>query len=74
MTYRVIVRFKDLHDDNHLYSVGDTFPRPGVIVTDGRLKELSTNLNRRGIPLIEKVQEAKKTGGTTKSNKRPKRK
>ena len=57
MKYVTIKRFTDLQDGNHPYNVGDTFPREGLTVTDSRLQELSTTSNRRGIPLIEAVDE-----------------
>ena len=56
--YRVIKRFTDLQDGNHLYIEGDTFPRDGVTVTEERLVELSTTANRRHIPLIEAVEDS----------------
>lgn len=55
MSYRVIEKFTDLKDDNHVYNPGDAFPREGAEVSDARLAELSSESNRRGIPLIEKV-------------------
>ena len=59
--YRVIKTFTDLKDNNHAYSVGDTFPHNGVEVDAERLAELAGPHNKRGIPLIEKVtEEAKK--------------
>lgn len=54
--YKVIVRFKDLQDNNHVYNAGDNFPRNGVNVSKKRIKELSSDKNRRGIPLIEEVK------------------
>ena len=51
--YRVIKRFTDLQDGNHLYIEGDTFPREGVTASEARLVELSTAANRRHIPMIE---------------------
>jgi hypothetical protein len=55
--YRVIKYFTDLQDNNHAYQVGDIFPHEGKEVTEKRLLELSTSANRRGMPLIEKVEE-----------------
>lgn len=55
--YKVIKHFTDLHDENYPYSVGDTFPRLGVKVTDARIKELSGCENKQGMPLIEKVAD-----------------
>lgn len=55
--YRVIEGFTDLQDDNHAYSVGDTFPRDGMKVSADRLKELSSANNKRGKALIEPVEQ-----------------
>lgn len=55
--YKVIKYFTDLQDNNHPYQVGDIFPHEGKEVTEKRLLELSTSANRRGMPLIEKVEE-----------------
>ena len=55
--YRVIKYFTDLQDNNHEYNVGDIFPHNKKKVSVGRIKELSTDKNRQGVPLIEKVEE-----------------
>lgn len=55
--YKVIHLFTDLQDDNHLYNIGDSFPREGLQVSEGRLQELSSYQNKQGKPLIEKVIE-----------------
>ena len=55
--YRVIHKFYDLKDDNHAYSVGDTFPHNGVDVDAGRIAELSSDKNLQGVPLIEEIAE-----------------
>ena len=57
MTYKVIKFFTDLQDNEHPYNEGDIFPRSGVTVTAERFKELSGSDNRRGISLIEAVEE-----------------
>ena len=54
MSYKVIHYFQDLQDFNHAYKVGDNFPRLGLKVSDARLKELSSNNNKQGKPLIKK--------------------
>ena len=66
--YKAIVYFEDIQDNRYKYHVGDTFPREGVTVSDKRLDELSTNKNRRGMPLIMFV------GDETKVEEKPKRK
>lgn len=57
MMYRVIKRFKDLQDDNYIYNAGDTYPREGMTPGKRRIKELESDKNRRGTPLIEEVAE-----------------
>ena len=67
--YRVINRFFDLQDNNHAYSVGDTFPRNGVEVDAERLAELASGKNRLGIPLIEEIVEKPKRTRKKKDEK-----
>ena len=58
--YRVIKTFTDLQDNNHAYSVGDTFPHNGIEVDAERIAELASDKNRRGVPLIEEIAEKPK--------------
>ena len=58
--YRVIHKFYDLKDNNHAYSVGDTFPHDGVEVEAERVAELESDKNRLGVPLIEEIVEKPK--------------
>lgn len=53
--YRVINFFTDLHDKDHEYNVGDTFPREGIKTSEERLAELAGGNNKQHKPLIEKV-------------------
>ncbi len=53
--FKVIKHFTDLQDNSFAYHVGDTYPREGFEVSPERLDELSTDKNRRGIPLIEEI-------------------
>lgn len=64
--YRVVHKFYDLKDNNHAYSVGDTFPHDGVEVDAGRIVELASDKNRLGVPLIEEVAEKPKRTRTRK--------
>lgn len=57
--YRVIKAFVDLQDNNHDYNVGNIYPHDKKKVSASRIKELSTDKNRRGVPLIEKVEDPK---------------
>lgn len=67
--YKVIKYFTDLLDNNHPYTVGSTFPRDGVIVTEERLAELSSKNNRQGTPLIQAVEEEPNKATTKKPKK-----
>lgn len=60
MAYKVIKLFTDLHDNDYLYNVGDTFPRKGISVTEERIAELSGSDNKQHAPLIEKVEPKRK--------------
>ncbi len=55
--YKVIKHFIDLHDNDHSYDVGDTFPREGVTVEESRIQELAGSGNKQNTPLIELVEE-----------------
>ena len=55
--YKVIRDFFDLQDNAHQYKAGDAFPRDGYTPTPGRLSALSSEKNRRGIPLIMEIKE-----------------
>ena len=55
--YKVIKSFADLQDKNHVYKVGDVFPRAGLTVTDERLAELPGDKNKQGEPLRKKVED-----------------
>lgn len=48
--------FKDLEDNNHIYKKGDTYPREGLEPTKKRIKELSSEKNKIGKILIQKVE------------------
>ncbi|MEQ7806165.1 hypothetical protein [Priestia aryabhattai] len=56
MKYKVIKEFKDLQDNNHIYRVGDKYPKSGRAKND-RVKELSGYENKRKVPLIEEVED-----------------
>lgn len=60
MKYRALVFFTDLKDNKHAYKPGDIYPREGLQVSKGRLEELSTNKNKRGMAMIEAVEESEK--------------
>lgn len=61
MAYTVIKRFSDLQDGNHVYEVGDVFPREGVTAAPDRIAELAGNANRQKTPLIKADPEKKPT-------------
>lgn len=55
--FRVIKHFTDMQDNNFAYEIGDTFPRKGMSVLPSRIKELASDKNRQGVPLIEEIPE-----------------
>ena len=59
MSYKVIHRFTDLQDFNHLYNVGDLFPRIGMKVSQSRIDELASGKNKLKTPLIELEKDKK---------------
>lgn len=58
--YKVVLSFTDLQDGNHIYLVGDEFPRKGANPDKKRIEELSTKFNKRGEVLIEAVETPQK--------------
>jgi hypothetical protein len=66
--YRVIKYFTDLQDNDFAYDVNDEYPRKGLIVSPSRIRELASDKNRQGVPLIEEKPE-KKTKSTKKVDK-----
>ena len=57
VTYTVICAFKDLQDNDHIYRVGDVYPRPKKRPSKARINELMGDKNKLGRPLIEVVEE-----------------
>ncbi|WP_420768752.1 hypothetical protein ACNR9V_03230 [Parageobacillus thermoglucosidasius] len=55
--YVVIKDFKDLQDRQHIYRVGDTYPREGYKPSKKRIEELLSDKNLIGEPLIAEVDE-----------------
>ena len=57
--FRVIKHFTDMQDNNFVYQVGDEYPRKGMSVLPSRIKELASDKNRQGCPLIEEIEGTK---------------
>lgn len=57
--HKVIHEFLDLQDNSYYYHVGDTYPRKGKRPAAARIKELSGNSNKIGVPLIEEMPAEK---------------
>ena len=55
--YKVIKHFTDMQDNNFAYNVGDEFPRKNFSVLPSRIRELATDKNRQGVPLIEEIPD-----------------
>ena len=65
MGYTVIEAFVDLQDNNHVYGVGDEYPRAGHDVTLSRLSELMSAKNMIGKPLVAEGKPVKKKSEKT---------
>ena len=46
-----------MQDNNFAYNVGDEYPRKGMSVLPSRIKELASDKNRQGCPLIEEIPD-----------------
>lgn len=55
--YKAVRDFRDLMDGGYFYHAGDSFPRIGLEVDSGRLKELSTTANKSHCVLIQWVED-----------------
>ena len=65
--YKVIRKFFDLQDNDHMYSEGDIFPRDNIEVSQERIEELLSNRNKMGVFLIEEIEEKPKRGRKKKT-------
>lgn len=52
----VINAFLDLKDNEHLYEVGDAYPREDIEPSEERIKELLGSDNLQGQPMIKAVK------------------
>ena len=61
--YKVIKHFTDMQDGNYAYDPTDParniYPRKGLSVLPSRIKELASDKNRQGCPLIEEIEDTK---------------
>ena len=65
--YKVIRKFFDLQDNDHMYSEGDIFPHNNIEVGQERIEELLNNTNKMGVSLIEEIEEKPKRGRKKKT-------
>lgn len=68
--YKAIELFTDLQDNGYKYQAGDVYPRQGLKPTKKRINELLSDSNRRGRPVIEEIEEEKKTEPKKKGGKK----
>ena len=54
--YEVVHSFKDLQDNDYIYKIGDVYTREGNEPTKKRIKELTSDKNKIGKILIEKIE------------------
>lgn len=58
--YEAIAAFRDGDDNNKQYNKGDRYPLPvNKKVSTQRLKELSSEKNKLGYPVIKEIEEGK---------------
>lgn len=57
--YKVVREFKETKHDDHIYKVGDSYPKEGEKATKARLEELSTTKNKYKKVYIEEVEAPK---------------
>ena len=69
MKYKVIKTFADLQDCNHLYYVGDEYPRKGYSPSSERIDELLADKNRIHKPLIEVISDEAPVKKTKRAKK-----
>ena len=62
-----------MQDNNFAYNAGDEFPRKNFSVLPSRIRELATDKNRQGVPLIEEIpdieEKTKKKKSAEKADK-----
>ena len=50
-----------MQDNNFVYQVNDEYPRKGLSVLPSRIKELASDKNRQGCPLIEEIPDVEES-------------
>ena len=50
-----------MQDNNFAYQAGDEYPRKGMSVLPSRIRELATDKNRQGVPLIEEIPDVEES-------------
>lgn len=56
MKYKVIRKFRDTQDKNHVYEVGEKYPHKGRVDKE-RAEQLAGKKNKYGYPFIKEVDE-----------------
>ncbi len=62
---KVLIAFTDNEDNNHVYNVGDEYPRENAQATDERIAYLLSDKNKFKRPVLEQEKQRKgvKKGG-----------
>lgn len=71
--YKAIIAFTDLQDANHIYHIGDIYPRGGLDPSQERIDELSGSANKVGCPLIAKVKALEPDDEPSEDKPKPRR-
>lgn len=57
---KVLIAFTDDQDGNHVYNVGDQYPRAGLEPAEERVAYLASERNKLKAPVIEQPKEKKR--------------
>ena len=57
---KVLIAFTDGQDGDHVYNIGDQYPRAGLEPKEERIAYLASGRNRLKAPVIEQPKERKK--------------
>lgn len=57
--YKVVRRFMETKHDNHIYEIGDAYPKEDAKATKARFEELSSTKNKYKKVYIEEVEAPK---------------
>lgn len=69
--YKVIVKFADMEDGQHIYEIGDSYPREGYEPDQKRIDFLASDENKIGTPVIEFIPEESEVAASVEETQEP---